>query len=719
MKKTILLLCVLCAFAAHTFAQSLAINTDGSTANVSALLDVKSSNKGVLIPRLTAVQRIAIATPANGLLVYDTDSTSFTYYNGTAWLFLKGINTIAPNWNTTGNTGTTATNFMGTTDAQDLRFKIDNTPYGYFNKNKTNTALGEATLQANTTGISNVAYGANALTLNTGGNGNTANGVDALKNNNTASYNNAFGYGALATNTGAENTAVGTSAAYNNTTGSSNIAVGNYSLFKNTIGVSNVAMGNAALYNNTEKDNLVAIGDSALFNNGIGAGVNPDYGSYNTAVGKNALYANTKGFANTAIGYKALQNDTTGTYNTAVGTNSLRENRNGAYNTGLGTFSLRFNTSGSFNTGLGFQCLNNNTTGAGNLAAGMATLPRNTTGSENSAVGVNALFSNITGNGNTANGYQSLFRNDTGYANVANGFQAMFENTRGAGNSATGYQALVNNTTGNNNTADGAFALLSNTTGYLNAAFGTSADVNSNNLVNATAIGAYAKVGCTNCMVLGTNAPVGGVPLVDKVKVGIGTSNPIADLHIKQINESYPTNGNGGLLLERKNTTDAWNIFTDLGNDLDFNFNGSAKAYINDATGAYTVVSDVRMKNNVTPITNILPTLLQLQPKTYYYNNNKADAPLSYGFIAQEVEKLFPAFVTTKGADNMKAIAYQNFSVIAVQAIKEQQVIIENQNEKINNQNVRINSQNEKINNQEKINADLLKRIVVLEEKIK
>jgi trimeric autotransporter adhesin len=52
--------------------------------------------------------------------------------------------------------------------------------------------------------------------------------------------------------------------------------------------------------------------------------------------------------------------------------------------------------------------------------------------------------------------------------------------------------------------------------------------------------------------------------------------------------------------------------------------------------------------------------------------------PLSYGFIAQEVEKLFPAFVTTKGADGMKAIAYQNFSVVAIQAIKEQQVIIEN-----------------------------------------
>jgi trimeric autotransporter adhesin len=647
-------------------AQSVAINTDGSTANTSSILDIKSITKGMLIPRLTAVQRIAITTPANGLLVYDNDSTSFAYFNGTIWVFLKGTINTSNNWNILGNIGTTTANFIGTTDAQDLRFKIDNTPYGFFNKNKTNTALGEATLQANTSGISNIAYGANALTLNTSGSGNTANGVNALKNNNTASYNNAFGYGALATNTGAENTALGTSAAYSNTTGNNIVAVGNYSLFKNTTAVSNVAMGNAALYNNTEKNNLVAIGDSALFSNGIGAGVDPNYGSFNTAIGKNALYSNTIGFGNTALGYKTLQNDTSGNYNTAVGLNALRENTNGYYNSGLGASALRSNTIGTFNTSVGFQGLFNNTTGYQNVALGVASLVKNIDGYDNTALGTNALFFN-----------------SNGYSNVATGFQTMFENTSGGGNSATGYQALFNNTTGNNNTADGAFGLLTNTTGYLNAAFGTSADVISNNLTNATAIGSYTKVACSNCLVLGTNGTIPLVPILDKVKVGIGTSNPLADLHIKEVNESYPTNSDGGIRLERKNTTDSWNIFTDLGNDLDFNFNGSAKAYINDATGAYTVVSDIRMKKEINPITNILPSLLQLQPKTYYYNDNKADAPLSYGFIAQDVEKLFPTFVTTKGVDNKKAIAYQNFNVIAIQAIKEQQAIIENQKREI------------------------------------
>jgi trimeric autotransporter adhesin len=643
-------------------AQSVAINTDGSTANPSSILDVKSTTKGMLIPRLTAVQRIAVATPANGLLVYDTDSTSFAYFNGTIWVFLKGANNTNNNWNTLGNAGTTAINFLGTTDAQDLRFKIANTPYGFFNKNKSNTAIGEAALAANTSGISNIALGANALTLNTSGSGNTANGIDALKNNNTASYNSAFGYGALATNTGAENTAIGTSAAYSNTTGSNNVAVGNYSLFKNTTGLSNVAMGNTALYNNTEKNNLVAIGDSALFNNGIGAGVNPDYGSYNTAVGKNALRDNTKGYLNTAIGYKALEKDTTGTFNTAVGANALRDNTNGAYNIAVGGSSLRLNTSGSYNTSLGYGSLIRNTTGGSNTALGFASLPANTIGEANIGIGPNALYYNSRGNNNVSIGYQSMFYNDTGYNNVAQGHLALFNNFQGA-----------------NNTANGAFALLTNADGNLNSALGASADVTVNNLTNATAIGSYAKVGCNNCIVLGTNVTVPLVPIVDKVKVGIGTSNPTADLHIKAVNESYPTNSDGGLRLERRSNTDAWNIFTDLGSDLDFSYNGAVKAYINDATGAYTVVSDMRNKKDIKSISNVLPLLIQLQPKTYYYNDNKFDAPLSYGFIAQEVEKLFPAFVTTKGTNNMKAIAYQNFNVIAIQAIKEQQTIIENQ----------------------------------------
>jgi hypothetical protein len=66
-------------------AQSVGIGT--SSPNTSAQLDIVSplNNKGLLIPRMTSAQRIAIPTPANGLLVYETTTNSFWYYNSSVW----------------------------------------------------------------------------------------------------------------------------------------------------------------------------------------------------------------------------------------------------------------------------------------------------------------------------------------------------------------------------------------------------------------------------------------------------------------------------------------------------------------------------------------------------------------------------------------------------------------------------------------------------------
>jgi hypothetical protein len=68
-------------------AQSVAINNDGSNANSSAILDVKSSTKGVLVPRMSKTQRNAIIAPATGLLIYQDapDSTGFYFYDGVKW----------------------------------------------------------------------------------------------------------------------------------------------------------------------------------------------------------------------------------------------------------------------------------------------------------------------------------------------------------------------------------------------------------------------------------------------------------------------------------------------------------------------------------------------------------------------------------------------------------------------------------------------------------
>ena len=102
MKSRYLLLCLLPLFYQLTVtAQSLAINTDGSTANASAILDVKSTTKGILIPRLSTTQRTSIVSPADGLLVFDSTANSFWVFDGTAWQeIVAGNNTL---WKKNGN----------------------------------------------------------------------------------------------------------------------------------------------------------------------------------------------------------------------------------------------------------------------------------------------------------------------------------------------------------------------------------------------------------------------------------------------------------------------------------------------------------------------------------------------------------------------------------------------------------------------------------------
>ena len=75
----------------NILAQSLAINTDGTSAHSTAMLDVKSTSKGFLPPRMTQAQRDLIISPAAGLIIHCTDcSTVGPYtYNGTDWISMS------------------------------------------------------------------------------------------------------------------------------------------------------------------------------------------------------------------------------------------------------------------------------------------------------------------------------------------------------------------------------------------------------------------------------------------------------------------------------------------------------------------------------------------------------------------------------------------------------------------------------------------------------
>ena len=88
MNRSFLVFCILIKGMVSFAQNSVGIGTQSPHA--SAILDVSSTTKGFLAPRTTTVQRSAIASPAKGLLVYDTDLNSLYHYNGSAWAAVGG-----------------------------------------------------------------------------------------------------------------------------------------------------------------------------------------------------------------------------------------------------------------------------------------------------------------------------------------------------------------------------------------------------------------------------------------------------------------------------------------------------------------------------------------------------------------------------------------------------------------------------------------------------
>ena len=99
---------------------------------------------------------------------------------------------------------------------------------------------------------------------------------------------------------------------------------------------------------------------------------------------------------------------------------------------------------------------------------------------------------------------------------------------------------------------------------------------------------------------------------------------------------------------------------------------------------SFVSTSDRRVKQNITPFSGALSKVMLLSPKTYFYNTAEfprfeaeKDKP-QIGFIAQEVEAIFPEMVTTDGDEvGLKGVRYGQLTTVLVQAIKEQQEMIQ------------------------------------------
>jgi hypothetical protein len=79
-------------------AQSMGISSSAITPDASSILEMRTTSKGLLIPRMTTAERDAITSPATGLMVFNTTSNKFNFYNGSSWTVLfsgtSGLNSI-------------------------------------------------------------------------------------------------------------------------------------------------------------------------------------------------------------------------------------------------------------------------------------------------------------------------------------------------------------------------------------------------------------------------------------------------------------------------------------------------------------------------------------------------------------------------------------------------------------------------------------------------
>jgi len=319
----------------------------------------------------------------------------------------------------------------------------------------------------------------------------------------------------------------------------------------------------------------------------------------------------TCGCNNTALGQQALNANTTGNYNTAIGMETLKCNTCGNSNIGIGFRNLKSNTEGEHNTALGFCALNANTSGDWNIAIGQNSLKDNTTGKSNTALGYYAMCNNCTGCYNIGIGHQALFEVECTNGNVGIGFYAGL-NTTGSCNIAIGQQTMQNNTCGNLNSALGHQAMYSTTTGCHNIALGP------NSL--------YSNVSASDNVMIGYSA---GCKTNAHNNVGVGN-------YALACNESGIQNVAVGRCAMQQNTFGTYNT-TIGGSSLKNNTTGG----FNVAVGNVALFCNTNASNNVAVGYGAA------------YNNTTASGTVAIGFYAN-FNNCTAIFNTTVGAQAMQ-----------------------------------------------------------------
>lgn len=681
-----------------TMSTSAQVGIGVSAANIStsAQLEVNSTTKGFLTPRMTMVQRNAIVNSTTGLLVYQTDSVAgFYYFDGTVWkqnLGLSSYGTANQVLTTDGAGATTWANAPAATPGVDLTTNQTVGGLKTFSSEDGLMATGTIDLGNSASlgpGTRMMWYPKKAAFR--------AGQIDGTQWNDSSigKYSSAMGYNAIA------------SGSYSTAFGRSVSATGNHS----------IAMG----YNASSVSESVSLGNNtnASGNNSVAFGKNTtSSGNYSTAMG----------FATIASG---LHTSALGIYTTA---RSFSETVIGTYNTDYTPASTAFfnATDRLFVIGNGLNgaksdalvmLKNGNTTFSGQIKTGTVTYP-NTNGTANQILTTdgagNATWANapaatpgvdLTTN-QTVNGLKTFSSEDgliaTGTfgsgttSSLGAGTRMMwypkkaafragqvdgtqwndanigdYSFAAGQNNQASGSNSSV---LGVNSTASGVFSsaigILNNSSGLASQTLGYSNQANSS---FSTAIGTLSRALASYSTAIGNSTTASGEA---STTLGNNTfARSYAETTIGTYNTDYTPTSTSIFSATDRLFVIGNGIYGALSDALVMLKNGNTTFSGTITAASVTQSSDLRLKRTITPLQNSLAAVMQLNPVSYEKKNSLASTEYSSkenGFIAQEIKSVFPTLVL-EGTDKDKLLSVNYTALIPVltKAIQEQQKEIE------------------------------------------
>ena len=703
MKKTFAFIALLLMLNFYSQAQSFAINTAGTAAHASAMLDVTSTTKGVLIPRLTTAQRTAIASPGKGLLVYDSTLKTFYFHDGINW---QQINADSNNlWRKNGT--------------------------NIYNSNAGNVGIGISSPKS----LLNVRGGAVLFDSTIGSTPMSGAGTRMMWIPAKGAFRAGMVTGALWDDakigpysfaSGVDNQASGyysTALGYNTTAmGSFSTALGQYCWARSQ---GSVVYG---FWNFTDGNNSIAGGSSCQ-----------TIGDNSAALGE---WATSKANGSFAFGSVVISKSPSGTVvgafndTTSAANLTLFDPLNRIFEIGNGTSITNYSNA--------MTVLFNGNVGIGTTTpAFMLTVKKDINldnGDANAGTTTNALKFGGNGTGEAIGSNRTTGVNQWGldfYTAFANRMSIANNGNVGIGTTLPTSKLDVNGQITIDQKNFGGYAGLlvkgnSSVSNYPNIGFSTQntsgndiiSAIIGGNITNNTA-GSEAIDLSFYTSTSGQSGLAQRMVIKDNGNVGIGETAPIAPLNFTSavLGNRISLWGNGATHYGMGIQAFLMQLYTqDINGNIAFGY-GSSGAFTetmrikgngnvgigtssptamlsvngtaNNSTGNWTVFSDERIKTITDDFTDGLSVIKKIQPVKFRYND---DAPFKsdeeqIGIVAQDLEKIAPYMVSQKPYkefNDLREVNNQAYVFLLINAVKEQQVQIEAQKKENDGQKQRI-----------------------------